>query len=322
MSEQKRIKHFSHTDLDGVGCTIISKLAYGERVDAVHCDYNNVNETVEEFLEAGNLDDYELILITDISVKEELAEKLNELFKTSEIDIMLVDHHNTALWLNDYDWAYVYSEYEDEEEGRTAKSSGTSMLYEILSQEAEFPVGAADFAEQVRRYDTWEWNDIYETILPKELNDYLYMVGRGKFANLMLATIPSNDPGKEVYFDVTARALLDQKQAEIKDYIKKKNDQLQKVVIETDKDGNDVLIGVVFAEQHVSELGNELCKIHEDIQYVVMIEPGRYRLSFRTRRDDIDLGEVAKAYDGGGHPKAAGGKFSEQLIDDLFNELF
>ena len=32
------------------------------------------------------------------------------------------------------------------------------------------------------------------------------------------------------------------------------------------------------------------------------------KLSFRSVKDEIDVSEIAKMYDGGGHAKAAGGK--------------
>ena len=41
------IKLFTHTDLDGIGCAILAKLAFGEEVDIEYCDYDNINEKVK-----------------------------------------------------------------------------------------------------------------------------------------------------------------------------------------------------------------------------------------------------------------------------------
>ena len=38
------IKLFTHTDLDGVGCAILAKLAFGEEVDISYCNYDDINE--------------------------------------------------------------------------------------------------------------------------------------------------------------------------------------------------------------------------------------------------------------------------------------
>ena len=42
-----KIKLFTHTDLDGIGCAILAYLAFGrENVDVEYCDYSNVNDKV------------------------------------------------------------------------------------------------------------------------------------------------------------------------------------------------------------------------------------------------------------------------------------
>jgi nanoRNase/pAp phosphatase (c-di-AMP/oligoRNAs hydrolase) len=79
---------------------------------------------------------------------------------------------------------------------------------------------------------------------------------------------------------------------------------------------------LVFAEQNISELGNELCKMNPDIDFVIMVEMGTKKISLRTVRDDIHLGELAKEIGGGGHPKAAGAQFDEQKIIDFLGDLF
>ena len=44
------IKLFTHTDLDGVGCAILAKLAFGEEVDISYCNYDDINENVMNYL--------------------------------------------------------------------------------------------------------------------------------------------------------------------------------------------------------------------------------------------------------------------------------
>jgi len=45
-----------------------------------------------------------------------------------------------------------------------------------------------------------------------------------------------------------------------------------------------------------------------DVDFALLVQEGRKNVkgSFRTRKDNIDLSEIAKKYGGGGHPKAAG----------------
>jgi oligoribonuclease NrnB/cAMP/cGMP phosphodiesterase (DHH superfamily) len=109
-------KLFTHTDLDGIGCSILGKIYYGtNNINVEYCEYNNINEKVLEC----DFERYEKIFITDLSVNDEVAEKIDKL----NGKFNLIDHHETALWLNKYDWAQVKTKKED---GK--KESGTSLL--------------------------------------------------------------------------------------------------------------------------------------------------------------------------------------------------
>jgi uncharacterized protein len=321
--KRMKAKLFTHTDLDGVGCAIVFRSLFpdseGHIIDVSYYNYDKIDSKVQNFVNSKASKDYDYIFITDISVNEETAVILEDVHNSLQGPfVQLLDHHDTAKSLNEYDWAYVDSQLWGVP---GHKSSGTSLVIDFFERQRpgfqrEISHGLAHFAETVRKYDTWEWTTHYNEILPKELNDYLYMVGREEFAQLMLATIPSNEKDKEVYFDVKARALLDQKQKEIKAYIEKKDKQID---IRETKHG---LMGLVFAEQHVSELGNELCKKHEDLAFVTIVDVGERKVSFRTIRDDIHLGEMAKELGGGGHPKAAGAEFSEDKVIAFLGNLF
>ena len=110
--------------------------------------------------------------------------------------------------------------------------------------------------------------------------------------------------------------ILDIKQKEIDDYIKAKDKQM----FTSDLCGK--VCGFVFAEKYFSELGNRLCQLHPEIDFVAMIDMNG-NVSYRTVKDDIDLGkDVAKLFGGGGHPKAAGSRFSKDVQLKLIKEIF
>lgn len=139
------IKLFTHTDLDGVGCAVLAKLAFGEDVDIEYCDYSNVNEKVKYYLKTGD-DNLSYIYITDISVNEETAKLLDERGGS-----YLLDHHSTALGLNKYPWCKVVVE-----DLKGLKTSGTKMFHHWLSmngsltEELENNKALDKFAELVR----------------------------------------------------------------------------------------------------------------------------------------------------------------------------
>ncbi|MDK2600548.1 DHHA1 domain-containing protein [Bacillus stercoris] len=169
-----------------------------------------------------------------------------------------------------------------------------------------------EFAEEVRKYDTWEWFNHYKEQAPKELNDYLYMIGRQSFADKMYNVLRGSLKTKDYFFDENAKVLLLQRQKEIKAFIDKKESQM---IVNKNK------VGIVFAEDHVSELGNELCNRNHGIDYVAILDLGSGKISFRTSKDDIDVSKIAKIFGGGGHPKASGAQINPELIK-TFIDMF
>lgn len=304
------IKLFTHTDLDGVGCAILAKLAFGEEVDISYCNYDDINESVLDYLN-NNDDSLSYIYITDIRVNEDVAKLLDE-----RGGVCLLDHHPTALELNKYTWCKVMVE-----DLNGVKTSGTKMFYHWLgmngcfSDELENNKALGRFAELVRDYDTWRWSELGEDgVICKQVNDLMYLYGRDKFITWCISEIHD-----EVFPKLYAadELLLNTKQKEIDEYINEKNEQL----FTSPMCGR--VCGFVFAEKYVSELGNRLCKMHPEIDYVAMIDMGNKTVSYRTVKDDIDLGkDVAQLFGGGGHPKAAGSEFSVDVQFKTIEKIF
>ena len=88
-----KIKLFTHgADLDGVGCSILAYLAFGRKdVDVEYCNYDDVDEKVEELLSNSDLRNlYDKIFITDISINEELAKAIDVWI--NPFNVYLFDH--------------------------------------------------------------------------------------------------------------------------------------------------------------------------------------------------------------------------------------
>lgn len=309
-----KIKLFSHCDLDGVGCAILAYLAFErENVDVEYCGYKNVDGKVREFYLCDNPEDYNEIYITDISVDEEVAAEIDSLVTAGQ-NWKLFDHHATALELNKYGWCEV--QIDNTLYG--IKTSGTELFAMYLFENESFDhlgayaIGRIDrFVEIVRDYDTWRWNELGEEgIVCKQVNDLLDIYGREEFIDWAIEQItgefiPIRPFSKFPSFTEKDLALLDQKQKDIDIYVAEKEKQLR---VATDHFDNK--FGWVFAERYFSELGNRLCEMHPEIEYVAMIDISRGVVSFRSAKEDIDLGgEIAHSLGGGGHKKAAGSRF-------------
>lgn len=305
-----KVKLFTHTDLDGIGCAILGKLVF-EDIDIEFCNYDDVNEKVSNLI-INNLDvKYDKIFITDISVNELVAELINNL---NPLRITLLDHHPTAEWLNKYEWAKVEMN-NNEALGLNQKQSGTMMFCKYLHHN---PLGLPydnnlfNFSEIIRRYDTWEWKTKYNDNNPKLLNDLLFIKGREDFINDMVNRLKDGN-----YFDWSEidLTLLNYKQKEIDKYVESKNKQIIR------KDILGYKAGIVFAEQYHSELGNKLSELNQDLDFIVLINPSQ-SVSYRTIKE-IDLGkDIAKVYGGGGHPKAAGSPISDEIKNKIIDLIF
>lgn len=314
-----RIKLFTHNDLDGVGCTILSYLTFGkDNVSVDHCGYNDINEKVKEFVVAENYKNFDYIYITDISISEEVA----ELIQTTE-KFQLLDHHPTALNLNKYEWCTVQIENNNE------KTSGTRMFFDYLlskgflqnskTYKIDGCYNLKCFVENVRKYDTWLWKTKYNDEEPKMWNDLLYIMGRDEFIESILYRVVSYSCFDFCDFDLK---LLKYRQNDINNYIEKKNKELVKKGFKPNDSSPLYYVGFVFAENYISELGNNLAEMNTDLDFIIIITNGK-TISYRGIKDTIDLGkDVASVFGGGGHPKAAGSQISEELKLKMIHSAF
>ena len=300
------IKLFTHTDLDGVSCEILGRIAFGEDIDVVRCGYGNIDDKVEEFINSD--EEYDKLFITDISVKKELADALNNVSDK----VILLDHHKTALWLNEYSYALV--QVEDESIG---KMCGAYLFYEYLKknyEEFNDTLALKLFVKYVRMYDTWEWKEKYDNIIPKRLNDLMYMDGPNEFIDKMIYRLGNNLS----IFDDTDLMKLQIEQVYINSYIAQKDESL----IVNDDLFPEYTVGITFADKYISELGNKLCELHPELDFVVLINMSTLTVSYRTVKDDLDLSDIAKRFGGGGHPKASGSRFDVSIVNDMLNNIF
>lgn len=291
------VKLITHTDLDGVGCEILGRIIFKDNIDVSRCNYNDINDIVLQTI--SDHKNYEKIIITDISVNETVANGLNYISNK----VRLLDHHPSALFLNDYAFATV------KETCDKGKTCGTQLLYDLFANSSKTDK-LNYFVEMVRRYDTWEWKDKYNDDIPKKLNDLLYIMGKNKFVDLIIDKIKNN----EDLFDNTIDMILDLRQNEINNYVKSKN----KLLIAHDVLGYKA--GVVFADNFISELGNKLSEMHPELDFIAMV--GQETISYRTIKNDINLTEIAKHFGGGGHPKASGSQINNKHINEFITALF
>jgi len=288
---------YTHNDLDGVGCGILAKLAFGDRADVHYNSVASLDQQVKRYLdrlaeaERDRLEG-EFLFITDLSVGPDMEAAINRYWENGG-RAMLIDHHKSAIHLNQYPWASVRVE---EQEGRLA--SATSLFYDFLVRHYDLKRNETldTFVELVRQYDTWEW-EARDNAQAKRLNDLFFLLSIDEFEEMMTERIGAGEP---FGFSEFENRLLDLEESKIERYLRRKKKEVAQTSI------HDHTVGVVHAESYHSELGNELGKTYRHLDYIAIVSMGSRRIGFRTIHDDVDVSAVAGSFGGGGHAKAAG----------------
>lgn len=312
-----RVKHFSHSDLDGIGAIILSQHAFGaQNVDYEICETHNVNEIVRNFVDdyaMGNLPHYDLIVITDLTLAAFEASWIDGAINNYDGDTKLIhyDHHD-APWMGQqrhgadfismYDWYHVIKE--KSYNGKVVPVCATSLWYDYLVENKLISATNLDifsFTETIRLWDTWEWSK-HNVELPRDLNSLLQFIGPHQFINRFIKH--PNPTLRE-----SEEAIIQVNRSQIQQYIQKKLPLVQ--VITSPQTGHKV--GFVIADSHISELGHAICTQYPEVDYALIVDPDRKTMSFRTERTDLDVGEIARRHGGGGRETTAGAPWGDTV---------
>ena len=289
-------KLLSHNDLDGVGCGILAKLAFGENVKVRYNSISSLNREIEYFLENDEPDTF--LFVTDLTPNGDNEKRLSDFYNANG-KVQLIDHHKSALHFNDYEWGYILVE---DQEGKL--TSATSLLYEYLvSNKLLEPTAAVtEFVELVRQYDTWEWekNGNHQA---HSLNSLFYLISMEEFEEKIMERLRTSD---HFDFDEFEKKILKMESDKIDRYIRRKKREIVQAKV------GEHIAGVVYAETYHSELGNELGKEYPHLDYIAIVIMGGKRISLRTIYDHVDVSEVAGQFGGGGHQKASGCTLTEE----------
>ncbi|WP_042455710.1 DHH family phosphoesterase [Neobacillus dielmonensis] len=302
------VKLFTDIDLDGLGCGLIAKLAFGDQVKVSYCSYRNLNQRVEAFL-ANPDNNQEQLFITDLAVNEHVEKKLQSRYQEGK-HVQVIDHHVTAMHFNDYAWGSVIPKYES---GK--KTCATSLFYDYLIEHKQMERNKAleEFIDLVRQYDTWEWDE-NNNIAAKRLNDLFYIMNREQFEEEMIKRLSGD---KENFsFTDTETMILDIEDQKINRYIQSKSRQMVQTFV------GDYCIGIVHAEQHLSELGNALNNLSPHLDMIALLNMGTKKMGFRTIHDEVNVAQFAKEFGGGGHPKASGSELTKQAFQTFVVNVF
>ena len=287
-------------DEDGITPIILAKQVYKE-VDTILINPGEVDEALKE-----NIDKYDLIHITDLSISEELAKKIEENNEYKN-KIKIFDHHETSLYLNNYSFAKVVVEENNK------KECGTSLYYNYLLTVSDSILlrkqVTKEFINVVRLVDTYDFKKEEDK---EALNlDLLFAIlGRENYIDYFTNYLKNND---KFEYNEQEKLLIKLEKDRVDNYIKQK----EKETIFANIDNHEVAI--VYAESNRSALGHYLIEKY-DIDFAIIINISK-SISYRGN-DKVDLSMFAKEYNGGGHKNASGSPLPKDIQKEITKILF
>lgn len=312
LRKDDKILLITHTDMDGANVIVMNQMF--DNVEYRNCSNNNMSYVIRKNVCEDN--DYDSIIVVDISCTKEDAELIN--LSPNKRKLVLLDHHSTALYLNEYDWAIVEpnlvedsfraSYYESIEGGH---SSGTSLLYDFLdyqghTERVKNKALLEEYVHNVAMYDTWDWNDLFDKKKePKELEDVFEMYGIDMFQRLMSEKIKKG----EKLVGIEEKTLLEEFKVKEQEYVDEVSKSFKEGVVNIG--GKEYSFVMSVSDSYLGPVFERMKESFEDSDlHIVNYGSG---VSIRTTRDDIHVGNLASNFGGGGHAGAGGVRIDKEL---------
>lgn len=299
MCEKKQILIISDSDLDGVGAVVVAKKVFPS-IKYIFPERDMLNSSVEEAISSG---EYGCIFMTDCAVSNEHTEHMIEEYVAEGNKFILLDHHKSALNLNKYKWSHV------KVETNGFKHCGTELIYSFLKDLGLNLDELDEFVELVRSYDTWDWANTNNPI-PERLNTLYWNYGdKDIFIQTMIDRVSSN------------AVLINDKDNAIIDTIKRIDEKYieARKTMFVSKFYGEYKVAVLFTDRCVSQLGNIICKENKDIDFCCLVDLNRCKVSMRCVKDTVDVEEIARKFNGGGHSKAAGFVLTQDIKNKIMD---
>lgn len=327
-----KLFHISHTDLDGYGCQLLTKLYFKDHF-FLNANYGlevklSIKKVLEEIRKLS-IDEKIFFLISDVNLTPNEAKNLNKeinLLKDDKynITLQLLDHHATGQKsADDYEWYFL-----------DTSRCATKIVYDYMIKEfnAYDEVNIKNLellVNAINAIDIWLEDEIFNFEFGKVL---LSMVSRAREINSTLFSDENRD--YRLYLLEEAAKFINDKNANIK--LDDKIHFLKKTYLALDNNENTIdnlsasyLVSLLHNKKEdltvlynghkglltytlggISIPANAFLKANSDFDFFIDI--GRKGHTSLRADGIVDVSALAlKMADGGGHVNAAGCKFDD-----------
>lgn len=309
LNKDLRICFTTHVDLDGVSGVIVFKFFLEKIFSKVDYYFYSYEERPTLF---DDIDDYDCFIYVDIVPTVSMYQQLKEKVKI----IFIFDHHKTS-----YDELYTHDNEIDQfcYYFFDLYKCGTKIFYDYCLQCNTTTVKQLQqYVDLVNIYDCWKYTSEFFSIA-KDLNNVLFgMVKYSepnsyyKFSSFINLQLYKFSVMPYFYFTVKEKSIIDNARKKEMFALKEAEDTLQ---FRVDNQGNKYAYFQCMSK--LSIVSFYLLQKYKDLKYIAghstfKDTPERYEPTISLRSNNgFDVSEIAKLYDGGGHPNAAGIMFKD-----------
>jgi len=293
----------THLDLDGYGCAALGRLLWQDAwIEYAH--YNNIDRIVRQAMYEvgqarmkGDPSPYSQIVMADIApASEEVLRECVE-FQSPDCPVIILDHHESSPFAEfaDRDVLGIYDE----------DRCGTRLVWDRFQNSmVGRVVGDTGTLQHLRQFvDVVEVRDTWQTESPLwkqslRLNKLAHTLGRDEFVSRCMVRLGHGEAIAELHEHEgpMVEILLEMDERYIEGRVK---------FIERCVDSEGRVYHWVQAHRLASEIADRVLQTVET-DYVAVVMPERANVELRSDGKKVDVGKLAEARGGGGHPDAAG----------------
>lgn len=347
MNRSNKCIHITHNDADAIGCALVAALMlpeYNFLDNTYFCPANKekASDKLKEVLDS--MTDYppDLIIISDLSITEEMADRLEDIEKTWGTYIIGCDHHASNTLNDNHPWFRVFTGvYKDplcdDQIGPISAAYALLILLPLYIDNKENVYvdetsvnykKLYELARSISRYDTWMWKKFVNVPQPYDYKDDIISVISSVYGNketfraLLSLYEGYRENGCKFYSELVPDNFKYIYNIEIGR--QKKSIKYIPTKAKVFEFFNGYTTVVFFRGDDYSNACCEAIYNSSDkIDIVMVLYPENNQIGLRTNKD-IYLPDLIKenGYDGGGHPQSAGATLTNEQFLEIIHKFY
>jgi oligoribonuclease NrnB/cAMP/cGMP phosphodiesterase (DHH superfamily) len=284
--------------MDGSACAICFQLGGGlkHNIHFANPQHESTDEILSDLLSTG----VNNIILADVSISEKMADKVDQ----SGANVLLFDHHKSAIPLANRPWCTIEKEN---------NACGSKMLFQnLMDKNKEYPDVIKYYSKWKELIDLVDDYDRWVRNYPESEDLALLhpMIGQSMFIDRFL-THPTKDLTSE------ERYVINLEKRKMEEEISEKKRVVQSSIFKKKINGKEYRLGIITGVKYISTTGDALYSDPQlNLDCVVMITGAT--ISMRSSKAcELDLSKIAKDNGGGGHKSASGFPLRALLGMDL-----